>query len=344
MKKMNLSIDIGGTHSRLQFEAVLNGKIEWSSQEHIKKINSKDKLRSFIQNAINENGLDSELNNCVIGFAGAVIDHREVEITNWKNRPILTLDELISWGLPKKHTVMLNDMELAGYGIIDMQDRNELKSKWCETLYQPLTKSSNKLNNKIILAPGTGFGTSSIIEFVSSTSERIHNVLSSEIQHIQVPALNSRHADIIQLILEKKRDRIFLNYEDFVSGKGLKETYEAILELEGMNKPYKDSAEIARSAILGKDNFAIEALNLFYSCVGRIMQAMALMAQPYGGIYLCGASTICNSKFIPQSNMIKEFHNCLIRKQLLSQFPVYLITKPDINIAGGLWLCRNPKA
>lgn len=344
MKKINLSIDIGGTHSRLQYETVVNGKVEGSSNEYKQKINAKDDLRYFIRRALKGIELESELNHCVVGFAGAVIDHRKVEITNWKNRPTLTLDELTCWGLPKTNTVMLNDMELAGYGILDMHDKNEMNTKWCKTLYKPQVSSANRLNNKIVLAPGTGFGTSSIMEYITSSGERIHDVLSSEIQHIQFSPFNFRHAEIMELMLSKKTERAFLNYEDFVSGKGLSDTYEAILELEGLDNPNKDSAEIARSAVLGNDIFATESLNIFYGCVGRIMQAMALMIQPYGGIYLCGASTINNAKFILQSDMIKEFHNCLIRRQLLTQFPVYLITKPDINIAGGLWLCRNMKA
>ena len=132
-----------------------------------------------------------------------------------------------------------------------------------------------------------------------------------------------------------------MNFEDFVSGKGLRETYKAILKLDGIEQNEKDAKQIAESAVNGGDKYAIEALEFFYRCVGRIIQAMALMMQPYGGIYLCGASTINNKKFIHQSRIIEESHNCLIRQQLLIQFPVYIITKPDINIAGGSWACRN---
>ena len=124
-------------------------------------------------------------------------------------------------------------------------------------------------------------------------------------------------------------------------GKGLCETYEAILKLEGIEQKEKDTQMIADSAVGGSDKYAIEALDIFYRCVGRIIQAMALMSQPYGGIYLCGASTINNAKFIQQSGLIEELHNCQIRQQLLTQFPVYIITKSDINITGGLWACRR---
>jgi len=341
MKRLNVSIDVGGTHTRLKAEMILDGKVDFSSVEFKQKIGSKEELKNFINSSLSQMDLNYMLTHCVIGFAGAVIDHKKVAITNWKNKPTITIENLMKWGMPKNKTIMVNDMELAGYGILDMIEKNEMNSNQYETVYKPDFPIQNKINNKLIIAPGTGFGTASIIEFTALSGEIVKDVLSSEIQHIQIPSFDKRHAEIISIILSRKTERNFLNYEDFVSGQGLCETYEAILKLEGIEQEDKDAAKIADSAVNRSDEYAVEALNIFYRCVGRIIQAMALNVQPYGGIFLCGASTISNAKFIHQSTLIDEFHNCLIRQQLLTQFPVYIITKPDINIAGGLWACRN---
>ncbi len=341
MKSINLSVDVGGTNTRLKVEIIKNGKIDYSSVEFKQKIGSKEELKNFIHSSLNQMDIDYMPTHCVIGFAGAVIDHKKVAITNWKNKPTIILEDLMKWGLPKNKTIMVNDMELAGYGILDMIERNEMNSNQCETLYKPDFPTQNRINNKLIIAPGTGFGTASIIEFTALSGEIVKDVLSSEIQHIQIPPFDERHAEIISIILSKKTERNFLNYEDFVSGKGLCETYESILKLEGVDLEDKDAAKIANSAVDRSDKYAVEALNIFYRCVGRIIQAMALNVQPYGGIFLCGASTINNAKFIHKSGLIDEFHNCLIRQQLLTQFPVNIVLKPDINIAGGLWACRS---
>jgi len=85
----------------------------------------------------------------------------------------------------------------------------------------------------------------------------------------------------------------------------------------------------------------VEALNYFYRVAGRIVQAMCLVVQPYGGVFLCGASTEKNADFIPGSDFLKEMHNSLVRKEMLEQYPVYIVTKRNINIAGGLWVCRE---
>ncbi len=341
MKKVNLSIDVGGTHTRLRVEIIENGKITFTSQEYIQKINSKTELKSFIKSSLNDINSDIKPTHCIIGFAGAVIEHREVKITNWENAPTIILEDLNEWGFPENNTIMLNDMNLAGYGILDMEENDKMNSDQFEILYKPDFPAKNRINNKLVIAPGTGFGTASIIEFITHSGKRVKDVLSSEIQHIQVPPMDDRHTEIISIILSNKPERNFLNFEDFVSGKGLRETYEAILKLNGIERTEKDAKQIAESAVSGSDKYAVEALNIFYRCVGRIIQAMALIIQPYSGIYLCGASTINNAKFIHQSGLIEELHNCLIRQQLLIQFPVYIITKSDINIAGGLWACRN---
>ncbi|MCK5051351.1 MAG: glucokinase [Candidatus Cloacimonetes bacterium] len=342
MKNLNISIDVGGTHTRLRAEIIENEKNDLLSKEFIQKINSKEELRSFIKASLNDIDPDIKPTHGVIGFAGAIIDHRKVEITNWKNIPTIILEDLIELGFPESNTIMVNDMEMAGYGILEMEEKGELDSDKCQILYKPDFSAKNRINNKLVIAPGTGFGTASIIEFTTHSGEQVRDVLSSEIQHIQVPYLDDRHAKIVSIILSNKPERSFLNFEDFVSGKGLCKTYDAILKLDGVvQKKEKEASEIARSAVSGSDKYAVEALNIFYRSVGRIIQAMALMIQPYGGIYLCGASTINNAKFIHQSGLMKEFHNCLIRQQLLTQFPVYLIKKPDINIAGGLWACRS---
>lgn len=338
MKNVILSIDVGGTFTRLRIEITKNRIRDFISDEYRQKINSKSKLKKFIKTSLDDIEQGLTPNHCIIGFAGAVIDHRKVEITNWKNRPTVTINDLIKWGFPKNNTLMLNDMELAAYGILDMIDNGEINSDKCEVIYKPEKQTKNRLKNKLIIAPGTGFGTASILEFSSQTGDAKRMVLSSEIQHIQVPVIDDRHAEIIKTMNAMNRQKSYLNYEDFVSGSGLKNIYLALYQMCGTKTlKYVNAVDIAESAVNENDELAIEALDLFYKLTGRLIQAMALMIQPYGGIYLCGSSTINNAKFIKQSKLIDELHNCLIRKQLLAQFPVYIIKKSDINLVGGLW-------
>ena len=340
-KKLNVSIDIGGTHSRLRCEIVCEDKIISRSIEYILNIDDKDSLKRFIKESISDFSPELQPSNCVIGFAGAVINRRKVSLTNWKDRPTIFFEDLADWGFPEKSTLMVNDMELAAYGILDLDEKKLVPSKQCYILYEPEKASVNHLRNKLVIAPGTGFGTSSIVEVKTRSEEIISNVISSEVQHIQIPSFDEKHNKIIDIILAKMENRSFLSYEDFVSGKGLEDTYNALMQIEGKETNGKKAEDIAGDVVKKSDPLAKESLDIFYRCAGRLVQAMCLVIQPYGGVFLCGASTINNSLFISQSGFIKELHNSPVRKQLLIQFPVYIVTKPDINIAGGLWACRN---
>ncbi|MCF7857852.1 MAG: glucokinase [Candidatus Cloacimonetes bacterium] len=342
MVELNLAVDAGGTYTRLKAEILKSNDKVILSKEFKQKINSPRNLKNFILASLNEIKPGIKPTTCVIGFAGAVINHYEVEVNNWLGKPLISLDDLIKWGCPEFRTMIVNDMELAAYGILDMEDKGELNSDLSLQIYTPDTPARNRLNNKLVVAPGTGFGTASILEFVTHAGIRVKDVLSSEIQHIQLPALDKRHAEILKNMLSERPNGNYLSYEDLVSGKGLRDTFNTILKLTGKKQNKEiEASDIALMAAQGSDEYAIEALDIFYRCAGRLIQAMALMAQPFNGIYLCGASTINNTKFIQQSNFVKELHNCSLRKKLLSQFPIYLISKPDINITGGLWAGRN---
>ena len=305
-KKLNVSIDIGGTNSRLQCEIVCDDKITSQSIEYIRNIGDKDLLKRFIKESISDFTAEMQPSNCVIGFAGAVIDRRKVSLTNWKNRPTIYFEDLVDWGFPEKSTLMVNDMELAAYGILDMDDKKLIPSKQCYILYEPEKVSANHFKNKLVIAPGTGFGTSSIVEIKTRSEEIISKVISSEVQHIQIPSFDEKHRKIIDIILAKMVNRSFLSYEDFVSGKGLEDTYNALLQIEGKETNGKSAEDIAEGAVKNSDPLAKEALDIFYRCAGRLVQAMCLVIQPYEGVFLCGASTINNSSFISRSGFIKE--------------------------------------
>jgi glucokinase len=339
MEKLYVSIDIGGTHSRLQCEIIGADQVIQKSNEYKSIIGDKRALEIFIQNSIKD-FTDLKPDKCVTGFAGAVIDRKEVAMTNWLNRPVISKIDLIKWGLPES-TFMVNDMELAGYGLLDMEAKNQIPSEYCKTLFMPENYSQKYSKHKLVIAPGTGFGTGCVIETKTQSGEMFYDVISSEVQHIQIPPFDEKHAEIMKMIFAKKKDRLYLNHEDFVSGEGLEDTYSALQKIGGLEIDNKNAAEIANLALQNKDDLAVEALNYFYRVVGRIVQAMCLVVQPYGGVFLCGASTEKNVDFIPQSDFLKELHNSLIRQEMLEQYPVYIVTKSDINVAGGLWACRE---
>ena len=335
--KLNISIDVGGTNTRLQFEITQNGKQLETSEIFKAKIDSKQKLQEFIRNSINE---QKQLpDKCTIGFAGIVLNKSEVNLTRWQNRTKITLQDLYECGLPENKTLMLNDMELAGYGFLSLEGSEYKFMK----LYEPPIKAQTEPEHSrsVLLAPGTGFGTIGVITGKTKSGEKYYEVIPSEIQHITASPLDEKHEKLMKWMKNKMELSNLPSWEDFVSGNGLELTYQGLIELfYSKMKSGKLSAEqIAEKAL--KDEICRKALDIFYRCAGKLIQAIALFFRPFNGIYLCGSTTCKNAEFIKQSGFMEELQKSTDRATILKLFPVYIIEDEDINIKGGLWACRN---
>ncbi len=332
--KLFVSVDVGGTHSRLRAVVGDDEKLQRISSLFKDKVSSRKELENFIKDSLQEFCPGLEITRAVVGFAGAVIDHQEVQMTNWQDRPRLTKKDLENWGFPEEKMLFLNDMELAAYGILQMIEQ---RSQEFITLYSPEKQTKTHLQNKLVIAPGTGFGTVTIMDHGGKKQ-----ILPSEIQHIQIPILNKKHEEILEKFKNDFPEKKYFSFEDFVSGKGLVDSYYALSVLAGKEEKIS-AAEVAQKALTKQDEIAKQSLALFYSFVGRLVQAMALALQPYGGIFIAGASSLSNKNFILESNLVAEIHNCKVRKELLQKFPIYLVTKPALNVSGGLWACEKNK-
>ena len=335
--ELNISIDVGGTNTRLQLETVQNGLQIETTEIFKAKIDSKQKLQDFIRNSIKE---QKQLpDKCTIGFAGIVLNKREVNLTRWQYRTKITLQDLYDCGLPENKTLILNDMELAGYGFLSLEESGNKITK----LYEPPVKAQTEPGHSrsVLLAPGTGFGTTGTITGKTKSGEKYYEVIPSEVQHITVSPLDEKHEELIKWMKYKMKLLNLPSWEDFVSGSGLESTYQGLKELFYPNLiTEKLSAEqIAEKA--SEDKICREALDIFYRCAGKLTQAMVLFFRPFNGIYLCGSTTTKNAEFIKQSGFINELQKSTDRENILKLLPVYIIEDENINIKGGLWACRN---
>jgi len=341
IKKIHLAIDVGGTNTRLIFQKMEAEKDIQTSDIYKQKISKLDELRDFILSSLAGNDVHS-VDHCIIGIAGNIIGGNRVTITNWPGQPLLTLDLLHSWGLPN-NTRLVNDMEPAAYGVIALQEDDKLLKHFTTQIFQPKAEYVVDTNpkHKVILAPGTGFGTVNAIE----SEDGSFTIVPSEVQHIFASPLDSKHQKLIE-VFQNENNR-YPSWEDFVSGRGLIFTYKALLQNfypEHKSLILSDETPdlaglIAMNA--ASDEVCFETLDIFYRCVGKLAQAIALIVQPFGGIFLCGGNTAKNEKMIIKSNILKELQTNHLRQEQLEQFPVYLVKDDDINLRGALWACRD---
>ena len=346
--------DIGGTNTRVQVNRKKNLSIDHPLKKDIFKlrISSKDQLKKLIQELVLIRWKKICLEQCVLDFAGPVLNHHSVQMTNWEGSPMINMSELIKWGLPRKGTLMINDIEAAAFGILRLMETNQLSSAGCSLLYEPDKPASQikKSGNMILLMPGTGLGTAGLVSIMDKTGTVIYKPIASEIGHAPVSPIDQIHEDIIHWLKNKKIiSGDWPNWEDFVSGRGLVYIYGALANMSNplpskilkWEKDGDKAALIAQAAILQKDKLSKNALELFYRCTGKIAQILALAYQPFGGIFLCGDVIRKNQSFIPESGFLKELHKNGTQSHLLKMFPVYIVTKKNLNIMGNLRAARN---
>jgi len=359
-----IGLDIGGTNSRIAINRVENGNLmphpdfpAFTSE----KVSSKKELREFIRGLMGSLKNPDQPVGVVIALAGPVTHHRIVTMTNWREPENITLDEFIEWGFPAGRTTMVNDMEAGCYGLVkhlreDSLRENKTASKFFEELKGHCNTSSGEVppGNRVFIAPGTGLGAVGIIEgkkaSKGATGDSVHPLIypsvypiAVELQHTPMPLLQETQRTV-SAWLQRERHIAHPSWDDFVSGRGLVNTYQALRSTAPLIGPDITSgiadpaATVAKAGVMGRDVIAEQALSVFYTCAGHFCQLMALGFQAFGGVFIGGTSTIKNHDFIKNSLLLDAFLDNPTQKSLLTQFPIYLVKESDLNLDGTLWL------
>jgi len=344
-KDIILGFDVGGTNSR----AVVARQGEGGLAPHPdfppiirKKVASKAQLVAFIQDLLASSVFaDHRIARAVVALAGPVIRGSVVTMSNWPGEKEIALREFEDWGLPDGgRTILLNDMEAGCYGLAEHLSRpgpNRIS-------VEQLTDVPDAVGgNRVFIAPGTGLGAATIIG-AQSPSGVSPIPIAAELQHAPIPILSEQEA-LIARWLRREKGIAHPSWDDVVSGRGLVHTYWALrakapASLPGVipNQGEDLAAAIARRGVAGDNIVAEHALGIFYTCLGRFCQLMALGFRPFGGIFIGGASTAHNRSFIRNDLFVQAFLNNPAQRSLLEKFPVYLVGKGDLNLDGALWL------
>src|SRR5690606_32711266 len=86
--------------------------------------------------------------------------------------------------------------------------------------------------------------------------------------------------------LEKIGGRI--SAEQILCGRGLVNIYQAVAAADGKPDTLTDPAAVTGSGLDGSDPIAVEALDIFVTCLGRLAGDLALIFMSRGGVYLTG--------------------------------------------------------
>lgn len=332
-RKVVLLMDIGGTNCRAKIVQDIDCLFEESAviSARTEKISDKQALLAFIRQLLGTGNKAVKPDMAVLCFAGPIIGE-SVSMVNWWGQRDISREELVQAGLPEAGITLLNDMEAAACALV-ASNKGHIRLRRTP-LYSVPQPEHGRNANVVLMIPGTGIGVAAVVDRQGSVQQWEPQVLGCELQHTPIPELDAAQ----QNILKKMKTRLAIqkpSWEDFISGKGLENIYRCLIpEREGRKD--QGAEAIAKLALLGKDEYCVSALNMFYQCCGALAQVLALTIQPYGGIYLAGESTRRNLDFIGDSPFLGQLQNNEVRGGLLREFPVYLV-EDELNLAGAAY-------
>ena len=259
--------------------------------------------------------------SAVLAVAGPV-DGDEIDLTNcdWVVRPRKLIAEM---GF--SDIVVLNDFEAQALAVVALGE---------EHLERIGSGAAEESGSRVVLGPGTGLGVAGLVN-----SRRIWIPVPGEGGHVDMGPRSPRDFEVF-LHLEPIEGRI--SAEQMLCGRGLVNIYRAVAKADEKEPVFSTPAEITAAGLEGTDPVAVESLDIFVTCLGRLAGDLALIFMSRGGVYLTGGIA---QKIVPALKNGKfraAFEDKAPHSALLATMPVFVITHPTAALTGIAAYARTP--
>lgn len=301
--------DIGGTNARFailtdaQSEAVHVATVQTASFANID---------DAIQGAVLE-ATEYRPRSAILALAAPIIGD-EIPLTNcdWVIRPRTMIATL---GLDE--VVLVNDFEAQALAVVALG---------AEHMEQIGGGKPDPSAGRVVLGPGTGLGVAGLIQ-----TRGIWVPVPGEGGHVDIGPRSARDLEVFPHI-ERIEGRV--SAEQMLCGRGLVNIYRAVAAADGVNARPMQPADVTTAALAGTDPVAVEALDIFITCLGRLAGDMALVFMGKGGVYLTGGIA---QKIVPALKSGKfraAFDDKAPHSEWVRRLPVYVITHPLAPVLG----------
>ncbi|MBX3532607.1 MAG: glucokinase [Rhizobiaceae bacterium] len=189
--------------------------------------------------------------------------------------------------------------------------------------------------SRVILGPGTGLGVAGMVH-----ARGIWIPVPGEGGHVDLGPRSERDRRIWPH-LEPIEGRI--SAEQMLCGRGLVNIASAVAISRGENPRFLAPADVTAAGLAGSDAVAVEALEIFVTCLGRCAGDMALIFMAQGGVYLSGGIA---QKIVPalqKGGFRAAFEDKAPHSALMLQMPVSVLTHPRAALFGLAAYAREPQ-
>ena len=176
-----------------------------------------------------------------------------------------------------------------------------------------------------VLGPGTGLGVAGL-----HLNSARNTVFTSEGGHMSFAPLTDLEFEIAQL-LSRRYDRV--SYERLICGQGIRNLYEAVGQIRGVEFHAYDPSEITERAVNGNDALCRETLEHFCAIFGSFAGDVALMLRARH-VYIGGGIVPRFIEFFKQSGFRARFEAKGRFIDLMRRTPVSIIVEANPGLIG----------
>ena len=260
------------------------------------------------------------------GVPGPVIDG----VSHATNVSWSMTQDSIQRGLGGTPTHLMNDLEAAAYGVPYLQETE------VTILHRGEARAGRA--NIAVIAAGTGLGEAALI----ATRGR-YCAVASEGGHSDFAPRGDEQCRLLEFLA---REFGHVSFERVLSGPGLHNIYRFVVSrdrgaepdwLSARMRTEDPSAVISESAIAGRDERCVKALEIFAAIYGSEAANLALKYLALGGVYICGGIGPKILPFLQRGAMIEAFLDKGRLRSTLERIDVRVSLNPSAGLIGAAW-------
>ena len=315
-----LAGDIGGTNARLAvYEVELTRYRELAAETFPSRQYSSlaDIVASFMK------AHDLRCQRACFGVPGPVVDGR----AQTTNLPWLVDASRLATAAGVEVVAVVNDLEAQAFGIAALA---------CEDFVVLNAGSPAAAGNRALIGAGTGLGQAGLY-----WDGHVHHPFACEGGHTSFAPHGELQVALLQFLANRYGH---VSWERLLSGPGLANIYDFLLEYRGAENPAwfveetqasGDAAPvITKAAMEGRSEICVETLDLFVELLGAEAGNLALKIMATGGLYVGGGIAPRVVEVLEQGRFMESFVDKGRLRSLLEAIPVQVIMNKNTALLG----------
>jgi glucokinase len=314
-KTINLIADIGGTNIRL----ALADETNMAKYKEIETYQCAefDSLADVITLYFNKKQLSGFTINACLAIACPVDD----DLISMTNLPWQFSKADLKSQLKLNSLSLINDYTAIAMAIPLLSNEQKVKIGGGETVAnKPIA----------VCGPGTGLGVANLVPVTTSGVSKWH-CFSGEGGHVDFAPVGEQEITVLRYLNTMKKR---VSYEQLLSGYGLEQIYQALVNEEGVDLPQLSAQEISKQGIDNSCTLCNQALLIFCQTLGSFAGNLALIMNSQGGVYIAGGIVPRFIDFLKASKFRERFESKGRLSHITLQTPTYVITELQPGLLG----------